>query len=103
MPGAEDAAGAKVGLLDPLAIMVGGPATPLHRLRHLDTQPVAIPEEAAFLVVHCGVARVLGASPYATRRAECDLAANSSAVRWVGATWATWRAVPRCCGAGPAT
>jgi len=71
---AEAAAGANVGLLDPLAIMLGG-AT-LIDFATLETHPVAIPEEAAFLVVHCGVARELATSQYATRRAECDLAAN---------------------------
>jgi galactokinase len=71
---AEATAGANVGLLDPLAIMLGG-AT-LIDFATMATRPVAIPEEAAFLVVHCGVARELGTSQYATRRAECDLAAN---------------------------
>jgi galactokinase len=71
---AEATAGANVGLLDPLAIMLGG-AT-LIDFATMATHPVVIPEEAAFLVVHCGVARELATSHYATRRAECDLAAN---------------------------
>ena len=74
---AEARTGAHVGLLDPLAIMearagdaVGiDPAT-------LTTHLVAVPEHAAFLIVHSGEARDLGASGYGTRRAECDLAAS---------------------------
>jgi galactokinase len=74
---AEATAGAQVGLLDPLAIMeaTAGHATYID-FATLQTRQVSVPEEAAFVVVHCGVARELGTSPYATRRAECDLAAN---------------------------
>ena len=42
----------------------------------LQTSQVPVPETAAFVIVHSEAARQLGASPYATRRAECDLAAN---------------------------
>ncbi|HWE67855.1 MAG TPA: galactokinase family protein, partial [Acidimicrobiales bacterium] len=74
---AEAAAGSHVGLLDPLAI-VGAQAG--HALfidfATLETHQVAIPEQAAFVIVHSGTSRELGTSPYATRRAECDLAAN---------------------------
>jgi len=71
---AEASAGANVGLLDPLAIMLGGASR--IDFATMATRPVAIPEEAAFLVVHCGVARELGTSHYATRRVECDQASS---------------------------
>jgi galactokinase len=74
---AEAEAGAHVGLLDPLSI-AGAQAG--HALSidfaTLETHPVPIPGSAAFVIVHSGATRVLGASPYATRRAECDLAAK---------------------------
>lgn len=74
---AEAAAGSHVGLLDPWAI-AGAQAG--HALSidfaALESHQVAIPEEAAFVVVHSGSNRKLGSSPYATRRAECDMAAN---------------------------
>jgi galactokinase len=74
---AEALAGAHVGLLDPLAICA---ARAGHALRidftTLETRPVPLPEAAAFVVVHSGATRQLGLSPYATRRAECERAAN---------------------------
>jgi galactokinase len=74
---AERATGAHVGLLDPLAI---AGATAQHALsidfHTLETHPVAVPEEAAFVVVHSEAPRLLVASPYADRRAECERAAH---------------------------
>ena len=74
---AEEVAGSRVGLLDPLAI-VGARAG--HALSidfaTLESHDVAIPESAAFVVVHCGVSREIGTSPYADRRAECETAEN---------------------------
>jgi galactokinase len=74
---AEGAAGSPVGLLDPWSI-VGAQAG--HALSidfaSLTSHQVAIPEDAAFMVVHCGVGRELSASGYAERRAECERAAN---------------------------
>jgi galactokinase len=74
---AERGAGSHVGLLDPLAI---AGATAGHALRidfeTLETRPVAVPEEAAFVIVHSEVPRLLTDSPYATRRAECERAAH---------------------------
>jgi galactokinase len=74
---AEEVAGSRVGLLDPLAI-VGAEAG--HALSidfaTLETHQVPIPAAAAFLIVHSGVSRDLGSSLYADRRAECDRAAN---------------------------
>jgi galactokinase len=74
---AEAAAGSHVGLLDPLAIMGAraGHAL-LIDFATLESHPVALPEGAAFVVVHSGASREIGTSPYATRRAECDTAAN---------------------------
>jgi galactokinase len=74
---AEADTGAHVGLLDPISI---AGATAGHALAidftTMATHPVAIPEKAAFVIVHSGSSRVLGTSPYATRRAECDTAAK---------------------------
>ena len=42
----------------------------------LETRPVAVPDEAAFVVVHSESPRLLVDSPYATRRAECDQASH---------------------------
>ena len=74
---AEAAAGAAVGLLDPLAIMGGSAGHALHiDFATLEMRPVPVPAQAAFVVVHCGASRQLSGSPYATRRAECERAAN---------------------------
>ncbi len=74
---AERATGAHVGLLDPLAIAGASAGHALHIDFHtLTTHPVVVPEEAAFVVVHSEAPRLLVASPYATRRAECERAAQ---------------------------
>jgi galactokinase len=74
---AERAAGVYVGLLDPLAIAGGRQGQALHiDFETLETRPVPVPAEAAFVIVHSEVPRVLAASPYATRRAECERAAR---------------------------
>jgi galactokinase len=74
---AEEVGGARVGLLDPLAIMEAQAGHALSiDFATLASHPVAIPDTAAFVVVHCGVSRELGASFYADRRAECERAAN---------------------------
>jgi galactokinase len=74
---AERATGAHVGLLDPLAI---AGATAGHALsidfHTLATHQVAVPEEAAFVIVHSEAPRLLVESPYAARRAECERAAR---------------------------
>ena len=74
---AEEAAGAHVGLLDPLTILgaQAGHALSID-FATLETHQVAIPDGAAFVVVHSGTSRELGASLYAARRAECERAAN---------------------------
>ena len=74
---AERASGAHVGLLDPLAIAGATAQHALHIDFHtLETHPVAVPEEAAFVVVHSEAPRLLVTSPYADRRAECERAAH---------------------------
>jgi galactokinase len=74
---AEETAGSRVGLLDPLAILGAqiGHALSID-FATLESHQVSIPEGAAFVVVHCGVSRELGSSLYADRRAECETAAN---------------------------
>ena len=74
---AEEAAGARVGLLDPLTILEAQAGHALSiDFATLETHQVAVPEEAAFVVVHSGTSRDLGTSLYAVRRAECERAAN---------------------------
>jgi galactokinase len=74
---AEQAAGSHVGLLDPLAIAgaQAGHALSIDFATLLYRQ-IAIPEGAAFIVVHCGTNRELATTSYAARRAECETAAN---------------------------
>jgi galactokinase len=74
---AEEAAGAHVGLLDPLTILGAhaGHALAID-FATLETRQIPIPDAAAFVVVHCGVSRELGTSLYAARRAECERAAS---------------------------
>ena len=74
---AERIAGSHVGLLDPLAI---AGATAGHALfidfETLETHPVSLPDQAAFVIVHSEAPRLLVDSPYASRRAECERAAR---------------------------
>jgi galactokinase len=74
---AERAAGSHVGLLDPLTIAGATAGHGLHiDFATLESHPVPIPADAAFVVVHSEVPRLLGDTPYATRRAECERAAH---------------------------
>ncbi len=74
---AERRAGSLVGLLDPLAIAGAAAGHALHiDFATLETRQVAIPEEAAFVIVHSETPRLLTNTPYATRRAECERAAH---------------------------
>jgi galactokinase len=74
---AEDAAGSRVGLLDPLAILRAQQGNSLSiDFAGLESHQVPIQENAAFVVVHCGTGRALGSSAYAVRRAECERAEN---------------------------
>jgi galactokinase len=74
---AERAAGAHVGLLDPLTIAAAreGHAV-LIDFASLEMRQVPIPSEAAFVIVHSETPRLLSGTPYATRRAECERAAH---------------------------
>jgi galactokinase len=74
---AERAMGAHVGLLDPLAIAGAAAQHALSIDFHtLATHQVAVPEEAAFVIVHSEAPRLLVESAYAARRAECERAAH---------------------------
>ena len=74
---AERQAGSHVGLLDPLAIAGADAGAALHIDFHtLETHQVAIPDEARFVIVHSEAPRLLVDSPYATRRSECERAAQ---------------------------
>jgi galactokinase len=67
------ATGVRGGLMDQLASVFGraGHAL-LVDCRSDAVTPVAIPPSIAVVVVHCGVARTLVGSEYASRRAECE-------------------------------
>ena len=74
---AERSAGAHVGLLDPLVIAGAEAGHTLHiDFDTLKTQQVAVPEAAAFVIVHSEAPRLLASTPYADRRAECERAAH---------------------------
>jgi galactokinase len=74
---AERMAGAHVGLLDPFAIAGASEGHALHiDFDTLETRPVAVPTDAAFVIVHSESPRLLTDTPYATRRAECERAAH---------------------------
>jgi len=74
---AERGAGSHVGLLDPLAIAGATAGHALHiDFDTLETRQVAVPDEAAFVIVHSEVPRLLTRTPYADRRAECERAAH---------------------------
>src|ERR1700677_4244929 len=66
---AEGAAGSMGGVVDPLAILGGRAGHALFiDFSDLESHLVPIPDGAAFIVVHCGTARVLGSSRYADRQ-----------------------------------
>jgi galactokinase len=74
---AERGAGSHVGLLDPLAIAGATAGHALHiDFDTLETRQVAVPDEAAFVIVHSEAPRLLTSTPYADRRAECERAAH---------------------------
>jgi galactokinase len=74
---AERTAGAHVGLLDPLTIAAASAGHALSiDFASLETRPVPVPAEAAFVIVHSEVPRLLNDTPYAARRAECERAAH---------------------------
>jgi len=71
------ATGVPSGIMDQLASVAGraGHAL-LIDCRTLDVRHVAIPPDAALLVVHSGLRRTLETSEYAARRAECERTAR---------------------------
>jgi galactokinase len=71
------ATGVPGGLMDQLASLFGkaGHAL-LIDCRDLTVTPVVVPPSVAVLVVHCGLPRTLVGSEYASRRAECEAAAE---------------------------
>jgi len=74
---AERGTGAHVGLLDPLTIAATTAGHALYiDFASLETRPVPVPADAAFVIVHSEVPRLLSGTPYATRRAECERAAS---------------------------
>ena len=104
---AESAAGSHVGLLDPLAIV---DARAGHALRidfgtaALERHQVAIPERAAFVIVHSEASRELGLSPYALRRSDATPRPMRSVGRWATASRRTSASSPtRYCAGGPGT
>ena len=67
------ATGVRGGLMDQLASVFGRAGRALLvDCRSDAVTPVAIPPGIAVLVVHCGMARTLVGSEYASRRAECE-------------------------------
>lgn len=72
---AEEAVGSRVGLMDPMVI-AGAEKGRAMRIdfSNLATEPVPIPPELDVVIVHSGEHRELTASPYGTRRAECEAA-----------------------------
>jgi galactokinase len=71
------ATGVPGGLMDQLASLFGvADHALLIDCRSEDVQPIAISPRLAIVVVHCGVARTLSGSEYATRRAECEAVAQ---------------------------
>ncbi|MFI5052813.1 MAG: galactokinase [Acidimicrobiia bacterium] len=76
------ATGVPGGLMDQLASLLGraGHAL-LIDCRSTDATPVPIARQVAVIVVHSGVPRTLAGTAYATRRAECEAAAQRIGVR----------------------
>jgi galactokinase len=69
--------GCACGIMDPLAAAAAREgAALLIDCRSLSWDEVAVPEQAAVLVVHSGVSRELADGAYNARRAECERAAR---------------------------
>ena len=77
----NDFVGCQCGIMDQLISALGQPAQALLiDCRSLETQPVAIPEDVAVMIVHSNVKRGLVDSAYNLRRAQCRAAAESIGV-----------------------
>ncbi len=73
---AEAAAGSAVGLMDPLVSLAALAGTALFvDFAGPSFSPIPLPPTAGLVVVDSGLPRRLEASPYRTRRAECERAA----------------------------
>jgi galactokinase len=69
-------AGCKCGIMDQLvSAQAEEGAALLIDCRSLETTPVAIPDNAAILIVHSGISRGLVDGEYNARRAQCEVAA----------------------------
>lgn len=70
-------AGVHCGILDQMACTLLEPGSMLLLdTRSLHTERIPLPAHAELLVLDSGISRTLSASPYNTRRAECDEAAR---------------------------
>jgi galactokinase len=76
------ATGVPGGIMDQVASICGRAGCALLiDCRSLDVEPIELPEDLAVVVVHSGVSRSLGRTPYAERRAECERVAAELGVR----------------------
>lgn len=77
----NDFVGMKCGIMDQLASAAGvADAALMIDCRDLTTRSVAVPPDAAILIVHSGVERGLVDGHYNRRRAECEAAAEAMGV-----------------------
>jgi galactokinase len=68
-------AGARVGIMDPLAASLAEPGTALFLdARSLTFERIPLPADADLVVLHSGVSHRLAGGDYNTRRAECERA-----------------------------
>ncbi|MEQ8966915.1 MAG: galactokinase [Azospirillaceae bacterium] len=73
--------GMPCGIMDQMVAALGAPGRALFLdARSLETRLVDLPDAVAVSVVHCGVAHRLTAGDYATRKAECERAAEALGV-----------------------
>lgn len=71
-----DFVGAPIGIMDQMASSLAQPAVALFiDTRTLTTEPVALPDGTALVVINSGVAHNHAHGDYRTRRAECERAA----------------------------
>jgi galactokinase len=69
--------GARVGIMDPMAVSLAAPGSALFiDTRSLTFERIAIPDTMAFVVIDSGVAHRLSGGGYNQRRAECEEAAR---------------------------
>ncbi len=103
---AEQAAtGVPTGIMDQLVVSVARPGHALYvDFADMTTRHVAVPEGVDVVVVHCGEARSLDRSAYATRRVPSARPPPTGLAPWARSTRRWRRPFPTpCCGAGPAT